>query len=96
MCCFLLVLGFLGPRLAFLWAWIFTPQVTAAFNGSFIWPLLGMIFLPWTALAFVVAWSPVVGVTGLGWAVVVLGFVLDIATYFGRNAQQRYEQGRTA
>jgi hypothetical protein len=95
-CCFLLVLGFLGPRLALLWAWIFTPQVTAAFHGSFLWPLVGVIFLPWTALAYVVAWAPTGGVSTVGWVVVALGFVLDIASYSSRAAQQRYSQGQTA
>ena len=91
MCCFVLVLGLLGPRVAFLLAWIFGSQVTAAFGGSFWWPLVGLLLLPWTALAFVVAWAPVGGVTGLGWAVVGLGFVLDIATYASRSVQQRYQ-----
>jgi len=91
MCCFVLILGFLGPRLAFLWVWLFTPQVTAAFAGSFWWPLLGVLFLPWTALAYVAAWAPVGGVTGIGWAVVAFAFVLDIASYSSRAAQQRYQ-----
>ena len=56
MCCFLLVLGFLGPRLAFLWVWLFnSSRITLAFGGSFWWPLLGLLFLPWTALAWVAA-----------------------------------------
>jgi hypothetical protein len=96
MCCFVLVLGFLGPRIAFLWVWIFTPQVTAAFGGSFWWPLLGVLLLPWTALAYVAAWAPVGGVTGIGWAVVALGFVLDIASYASRSAQQRYQPATAA
>ena len=37
MCCFLLVLGALGPRLAFLYEWIFTERVNIAFdNGLFL------------------------------------------------------------
>jgi hypothetical protein len=95
-CCFLLVLGFLGPRLAFLWAWIFTPQVNAAFSGSFLWPLLGLLFLPWTALAYVLAWAPGGGVSPIGWVVVALGLVLDVASYSSRAAQQRYARGQTA
>ena len=91
MCCFLLVLGFLGPRLAFLWAWLFTPQVNLAFGGSFLWPLVGMLFLPWTALCYVFAWAPLGGVTGIGWLVVGLGFLLDIASYSSRAAQQRFQ-----
>ena len=64
MCCFVLILGLLGPRLAFLWAWIFTPRVDEAFGGSFWWPLLGVLLLPWTALAYVAAWATGQGVTG--------------------------------
>ena len=91
MCCFLLVLGFLGPRLAFLFAWLFAPRVTEAFAGNFWWPLLGLLFLPWTALAYVFAWAPTGGVSGIGWFVVALGFLLDIASYSSRAAQNRYQ-----
>ena len=91
MCCFVLVLGFLGPRFAFLWVWLATPRVELAFSGNFWLPLAGMIFLPWTALAYVLAFAPVLGVSPLGWVIVGLGFALDIATYFGRTAQQRYQ-----
>jgi hypothetical protein len=91
MCCFVLVLGFLGPRFAFLWVWLATARVELAFSGSFWVPLLGMIFLPWTALTYVFAWAPGQGVSALGWACVALAFVLDLATYFGRAAQQRYQ-----
>jgi hypothetical protein len=89
MCCFLVVLGLLGPRLAFLYAWIFTPRVTEAFDGSFWWPLLGVLLLPWTALGYVAAWSPAEGVTGLGWLVIGFGLLLDIATYSSRAAGNR-------
>lgn len=90
MCCFVLVLGFFGPRLAFLWVWLFGNRVDVAFGGSFWWPLLGLLFLPWTALAWVAAYAPIGGVTGIGWLVVALGFLLDIATYSSRAAQNRY------
>ncbi len=96
MCCFLLVLGFFGPRLAFLAVWLFdSARITLAFGGSFLWPLLGLLFLPWTALAWVAAYAAIGGVTGIGWAVVALGFLLDIVSYSGRAAQSRYET-RTA
>jgi hypothetical protein len=91
MCCPLLILVFLGPRFAFAFVWLFTSRVTEAFSGNWILALLGLIFLPWTALAYVAAWAPTGGVTSIGWAVVIIGFILDIATYSGRAAQQRYE-----
>jgi hypothetical protein len=90
MCCFVFILALLGPRLAFLYAWIATPRVTDAFAGGFWLPLLGFLLLPWTALAYVLAWSTAGGVTGLGWAVVALGLLLDLSSYAGRGAQSRY------
>ena len=90
MCCFVFIIALLGPRLAFLYAWIFTPRVTDAFAGEFWLPLLGFLFLPWMALAYVLAWSPSVGVTGIGWGVVALGLVADLSSCASRAAQSRY------
>jgi hypothetical protein len=89
MCCLALIAGFLGPRLAlFVW-WAFGDKVDDAFS-SWIWPLLGLIFLPWTTLAYVLAWGPLDGVSGVGWLVVALGLAADIATYSSRAAKSRY------
>jgi hypothetical protein len=89
-CCLALTAGFLGPRIAlFIW-WVFGNKVDAAF-GSWIWPLLGLIFLPWTTLAYVLAWGPLDGVSGAGWLLVALGFAVDIATYSSRAAKSRYQ-----
>lgn len=90
MCCLVLIAGFIGPRFAlFVW-WIFGDQVDRAFD-SWIWPLLGLFFLPWTTLAYVLMWSPVGGVEGWEWLVVALGFAADIATYSSRAAVSRYQ-----
>jgi hypothetical protein len=89
-CCLALTAGFLGPRVAlFIW-WLFGNKVDAAFD-TWIWPLLGLIFLPWTTLAYVLAWGPINAVSGAGWLVVALGFAADIATYSARAAKSRYQ-----
>jgi len=89
MCCLALLAGFIGPRVAlFVW-WAFGDKVDAAFD-TWIWPLLGLIFLPWTTLAYVVAWGPVDAVSGAGWLLVALGFAADVATYSARSAKNRY------
>ena len=92
MCCLFLAVGLLGPRFAFLGVWLFSSpnRVTLAFHGGWVWPLLGLLFLPWTALAYVLAYAPVTGVSALGWLFVGLGLVADIATYSSRSAQKRY------
>ena len=90
MCCLALTAGFLGPRVAlFIW-WVFGDKVDSAFS-TWVWPLLGLVFLPWTTLAYVVAWGPLHGVSGIGWLVVALGFAGDIATYSARTAKSRYQ-----
>jgi hypothetical protein len=90
MCCFVVILGLLGPRLAFLFTWIFTERVQLAFSNGFLWPFLGMLFLPWTALVYVFCYAPAQGVSPLGWVLVGLGFVLDILTYSNRALAKQY------
>ena len=89
MCCaFLLAFG-IGPRVALVFVWIFGDRIDAAFS-SWVWPLLGLLFLPWTTLMYVLAWGPVYGVSGWGWVLVAIGVFLDFATYSGRFAKDRY------
>jgi hypothetical protein len=87
-CCFLLILVGLGPRFAFGFWWIFGDKVELAFDG-WAWPLLGLLFAPWTAICYVLAWGPVQGVTDAGWVLVALGVCLDVASYAARTAQSR-------
>jgi hypothetical protein len=89
MCCIALTAFGLGPRIALVLVWIFGERVDLAF-GSWIWPLLGLFFLPWTTLFYVLAWGPVLGVSGWGWVLVAIGVVLDVATYASKPAQSRY------
>ena len=93
MCCLVLTAGFLGPRVALLVWWIFGERVDLAFD-SWVWPLLGLIALPWTTLAYVLVWSPIVGVDGGEWIVVGLGFLADVLTYSSRLATSRYQSSR--
>jgi hypothetical protein len=81
MCCVVTSLFFLGPRVAILLWWLIQPVRWQAAFSSFIVPLIGFLFLPWTTLAWVVV-APG-GVTGFEWFVLVLGFLVDIASYTG-------------
>ncbi|HLW02389.1 MAG TPA: hypothetical protein VKT82_27285 [Ktedonobacterales bacterium] len=68
-------------RLVFLGVWIWTPLVSRAFDSNWIIPLLGILFLPCTALVWVWAYAPGIGVTGWGWFWVVIAFLVDIAAH---------------
>jgi hypothetical protein len=90
MCCLLLILFALGPRVALVVEWIFGHRIQAAWNGWW-WPLLGIIFLPWTTLMYTIVWS-VGGVHGASWIAVGIGFVLDVLSYSGRMSQKMYQR----
>ena len=79
-CLFALLAAF-APRIALILVWIFTNEVTKAFHGAFIWPFLGLIFLPFTTLIYSLVYVTGVGLTGWGWFWVILAFILDLAAY---------------
>jgi hypothetical protein len=64
--------------------WIFTPLVDRAFS-SFVGPLLGLAFLPFTTIIYVLLFP----VVGFEWFWVGLGFVLDLSSYAASAARNR-------
>ena len=85
MCCFLTVLVLLGPRVAAIIWWLVSPVrwvVDAQFSAfsSIIWPILGIIFVPWTTLMYVIIF-PVAGFWD--WLFLILAIFTDIATHGG-------------
>jgi len=80
--CLLALLAAISPRLALILVWIFTNLVDRAFEG-FLLPLLGLVFLPLTTLVYVLAYQPLVGVTGWGWFFVALAVLFDLGSYGG-------------
>jgi hypothetical protein len=88
MCLFIATL-FLGPRAALLFWWLIDPgRFSDAFN-SFIWPLLGILFLPWSTLVFLILWSWGGGFNGLDWLFLGLAFLADISMYAGGGYSNR-------
>jgi hypothetical protein len=85
MCCFVGFVAVLGPRIAIAAIWIFGDRVELAFDSWWL-PLLGLIFLPWTTLAYLIAWQPG-GLDG-NWdaLLIVLGVAMDVITYLQRSA----------
>lgn len=94
--CFVALAAFLSPRLAIFLVWLFdNDRMSAAFNSFWI-ALLGFIFLPWTTLAWAVAYAPVRGVTGFGWFLVAFAFVADVMTHVGAAQARRSRRQMTA
>jgi hypothetical protein len=87
--CLFALLGGLFPRLALLIVWIARPVLVGAAFNTFLLPLLGIIFLPFATLIYVIVYTPGVGLVGFDWFWVILAVLLDIshwsASYTQRN-----------
>jgi len=84
-CLFALILSG-APRLASVIWWLFRPVYwTAAFRDWpvvwWLWPTLGIVFLPWTTLMYAFVYPD--GLSLFNWIFLGLALVLDIGTYGG-------------
>jgi hypothetical protein len=81
--CLFAIVAALSPRFAFVLLWVFSDLVDRAYDTFFI-PMLGVLFLPFTSLMYVLAFNPVLdGLSGWGWFFVFIGLLLDIGSYAG-------------
>lgn len=76
-----------APRLAFLLWWLFQPvRINATFE-TWILPLVGVIFLPWTTLMYVIVFPG--GLSVINWVFLGLALAADLGTYFGGGKSGR-------
>ena len=81
MCCFFTALLLFGPRLAILVWWIYSPIYINALFQSWVWPLLGWVFLPWTTLMYMTVAAG--GVVGFDYIILGIGIFADFSTFLG-------------
>ena len=81
--CFVVALGAFFPRVALGLLWLFSDLVGKAFDNNWLLPLLGLIFLPFTTLTYVLLYWWLGPVTGFSWFIVALAFIVDIGSYAG-------------
>ena len=86
--CLFALFGGLFPRLALLIVWIVFPGLVAAAFNTFLLPLLGIIFLPFATLIYVIVYTPGVGLTGFDWIWVILAVLLDIGHWSASYTQR--------
>jgi hypothetical protein len=80
--CLFALFAVFTPRLAVLFMWLARPTMfSAAFGGSWLWPLLGFIFLPFTTIMYVLLWTPGIGLTGFDWIWLILAVFCDLSHY---------------
>jgi hypothetical protein len=86
--CLLVLLAAFAPRLIVIFAWIARPTYFDAVFDTWILPLLGLIFLPFTTLMWLFLGAPPEEVQGLDWLWVGLAVLLDL-THYGSTYGQR-------
>jgi hypothetical protein len=92
-CLFAMFAG-LFPRLALFILWIARPaRIDAAFD-TFLWPLLGIIFLPFATLMYVLLYTPGRGLIGWDWFWVGIAALLDIGHWAASATQRNQLPGR--
>jgi hypothetical protein len=97
MCCIFTILIFLGPRFAGIVWWLAQPvrwvgnSNVSAFD-SIIWPILGLIFLPWTTLMWVIIVPG--GILWWEWIFLILAVIIDVGAYGGGGYGNRDRFGR--
>jgi hypothetical protein len=99
MACLFALLGAFAPRLALLFLWLFTPLVNATFSGwtfPWLWSILGIIFLPFTTLMYVLVVGPLGSTNFWGWVVVFLGLLIDLRSYADAAANRKQIPGLAA
>ena len=77
--CLLVLLSAFAPRLIVVFAWIARPTYFDAVFDTWIFPLLGLIFLPFTTLIWLLVGAPPQGVAGWDWLWVALDVLLDLS-----------------
>jgi hypothetical protein len=90
-CCLFALLLAGAPRVAFLVWWLIQPLKISATFDTFLWPLIGVIFAPWTTIMYVLVYPA--GINGFDWLWLALAVAIDVSTYGGN---WRAQQARSA
>jgi len=76
-----------APRAVLVLAWIFSDRWHVVWEGEWIWPLLGILFLPFTTVMYMLAWNPAgpggANIEGWDWMWIILGLALDLSKWAG-------------
>ncbi len=95
-----------APRVVLILAWIFSDRWQVVWQNEWVMPLLGIIFLPFTTVMYMLAWQPAgpggANIEGWDWMWIILGLILDVSKWMGlwgnrneatQQAQRYYPSG---
>ncbi|HVU65395.1 MAG TPA: hypothetical protein VHC70_15545 [Phycisphaerales bacterium] len=99
--CLFGLVAFFTPRIAIVLLWLFTggwlescfAKLSPPFNGCFV-PVLGLLFAPYTLLAYCLAWHQNGGVISGMWIVlIVLAALMDLGVIgHGSRSRRRWRK----
>jgi hypothetical protein len=87
--CLIVLIGLLSPRLAIFLLALFSNDISRAFHGGWVTPLLGFFLLPWTTLVYTLTWQSGRTVDGFEWLLVAVAFLLDLGSWSGSDRFRR-------
>ncbi|MEV0143957.1 MULTISPECIES: hypothetical protein [unclassified Nonomuraea] len=87
--CLFAVFAGVFPRLAVFIIWVARPALVGAAFTTWIWPLIGLIFLPFATLMYILLYIPGAGIRGGEWAWIALAAVLDVLHWVGMGFRNR-------
>lgn len=91
-CCLLALLVFFGPRVVLVCAWIFTNWYDSI--SSTVIALAGLIFLPWTSLAWMYTYFHNDGqASGIYMILMIAAVIMDLGAYGGGTRYKRWREG---
>jgi hypothetical protein len=89
--CLIIGLALLGPRIvAVVWWLADSARWTLAFGENFLVPALGILFLPWLTIVYVLV-SPE-GITGIDIIGIIVAAVADVGSYVGGGIGGRQQR----
>jgi hypothetical protein len=86
----------LAPRVILVFAWLFSDRWELVWQGEWVMPLLGIIFLPFTTIMYLLTWTLTGGIEGWDWMWILIGLFLDISKWFGLwgNKNKAYDSAQ--
>lgn len=86
----------LFPRAAMIILWIARPDRIDETFSSVVWPVLGIIFLPFATLIYTLLWVPGRGVTSWDWWWVGFAALLDVVHLLSGAGDRRRARRRAS
>ena len=83
-----------APRAFLILAWLFSERWPIVWGGDFLLPLLGIVFVPYTTVMYMLVWSPT-GIQGWDWMWIALGLFLDVSHWAQTAANRKQVPGYT-